>query len=111
MDELEISGRRFISTKRAGKEHKYHSDYIGQLIRGKKVVGQKVGRSWYVEADSLSEYLGKEVPPRGPMPKQVKPEPVPEPIKEEIAHFVVKDEMEGSGEKSVAELVDVSGSE
>ena len=58
MDELEISGKRYISTKRAGKDHKYHADYIGQLIRGKKVDGQKVGRSWYVNADSLATYLG-----------------------------------------------------
>lgn len=57
MDELEISGRRFISTRRAGKDYKYHSDYIGQLARSKKVVGQKVGRSWYVDAESLATYL------------------------------------------------------
>lgn len=60
MDELEISGRRYISSRRAAKEHKYHSDYIGQLIRGGKVEGQKVGRAWYVDAESLSTYLSKE---------------------------------------------------
>lgn len=76
MDELEISGKRYISSVRAAKEHKYHSDYIGQLIRGGKVVGQKVGRAWYVEAKSLAEYLGKEVPARGPVAKKVKPEPI-----------------------------------
>ncbi len=66
MDELEISGKRYISTRRAGKEHKYHSDYIGQLIRGGKVKGQKVGRSWYVDEVSLATYLGKEVPKSEP---------------------------------------------
>ena len=60
MDELEISGKRYISTRRAAKQHKYHSDYIGQLIRGKKLLGRKVGRSWYVELDSLTTYFGKE---------------------------------------------------
>jgi hypothetical protein len=60
MDELEIGGRRYISTKRAGKDHKYHSDYIGQLIRGKKVVGQKVGRAWYVDVESLEAYFNNE---------------------------------------------------
>lgn len=60
MDELEISGRRYISSRRAAKEHKYHSDYIGQLIRGGKVEGQKVGRAWYVDAESLATYLNKE---------------------------------------------------
>lgn len=59
MDELEISGKRYISTRRAAREHGYHSDYMGQLIRGKKVAGQKVGRAWYIEEDSLNAYLGK----------------------------------------------------
>lgn len=57
MEELEISGKRYISTRSAAKKYKYHADYIGQLIRGKKIVGQKVGRSWYVDADSLETYL------------------------------------------------------
>ncbi len=60
MDELEISGKRFISSKRAAKENRYHVDYIGQLIRGGKVIGSKVGRAWYVDAESLAIYLGKE---------------------------------------------------
>ena len=60
MDELEISGKRYLSSKRAAKEHKYHADYIGQLIRAGKVVGTKVGRAWYVEATSLDEYLANE---------------------------------------------------
>jgi hypothetical protein len=57
MDELEISGKRYISTRLAGKQHRYHPDYIGQLVRGNKVAGQKVGRSWYVDAESLAAYL------------------------------------------------------
>ncbi|MES2203402.1 MAG: hypothetical protein V4474_03725 [Patescibacteria group bacterium] len=69
MDELELSGRRHISTKRAGKEHGYHSDYIGQLIRGEKVAGQKVGRSWYVDEESLRVYLGKNPVPEVPSQK------------------------------------------
>ena len=60
MDELEISGKRYLSSKRAAKEHKYHADYIGQLIRAGKVVGTKVGRAWYVESVSLDEYLANE---------------------------------------------------
>jgi len=77
MDELEISGRRYISSRRAAEEHKYHADYIGQLVRGGKVAGQKVGRAWYVDAESLTEYLGKEAPPRGPM-RAIKTETEPE---------------------------------
>lgn len=57
MDELEISDKRYISTRRAAKDYNYSSDYIGQLLRGKKVLGRKVGRSWYAEVESLSTYL------------------------------------------------------
>lgn len=60
MDELEISGKRYISSKRAAKENAYHVDYIGQLIRGGKILGSKVGRTWYIEEKSLADYLGKE---------------------------------------------------
>jgi hypothetical protein len=76
MDELEISGKRYISTRRAAREHGYHSDYMGQLIRGGKVAGQKVGRSWYIDEQSLAVYLGKEAPPRpAPVPEVVAPAP------------------------------------
>jgi len=78
MDELEISGKRYISTRLAAKEHKYHADYIGQLIRGKKILGQKVGRSWYVEEKSLAEYFGKEAPMHLEEPMVVGKTPEPE---------------------------------
>jgi hypothetical protein len=76
MDELMISGRRHAASIRVAKQYGYHSDYIGQLIRGSKVRGQKVGRSWYVDVESLAEYLGKEVPPA---PKNIT-EPVGVPV-------------------------------
>jgi hypothetical protein len=60
MDELEISGKRYISSKRIAKENRYHADYIGQLIRGGKISGTKVGRAWYVEEESFADYLNKE---------------------------------------------------
>jgi len=63
MDELEISGKRYISSKRAAKENRYHVDYIGQLIRAGKITGSKVGRSWYVEVESLDTYLDQEHTP------------------------------------------------
>ncbi len=104
MDELEISGKRYISTKRAGKDHKYHADYIGQLIRAKKVEGQKVGRSWYVDADSLAAYLGTEAAPRpadapvARIPATVVEEAVeaPEPVEAEQLDAVQIEEVEES---------------
>lgn len=79
MDELEIGDKRYLSTKRAGKEHKYHSDYIGQLIRAGKVVGKKVGRSWYVEEASLNAYLSGEAEKAAPVIKKTAEVPVPTP--------------------------------
>ncbi len=60
MDELEISGKRYISAKRIAKENRYHPDYVGQLIRAGRISGTKVGRAWYVDEVSFTEYLGKE---------------------------------------------------
>jgi hypothetical protein len=60
MDELQISGKRFISSRRIAKENGYNTDYIGQLIRGGKIKGQKVGRTWYVDAATFDAYLGEE---------------------------------------------------
>ena len=63
MDELQISGKRFISSRRIARDNGYTSDYIGQLIRGGKVTGQKVGRAWYVDAVSFNTFLGSERTP------------------------------------------------
>src|SRR5581483_6576957 len=58
MDELTISGRRFISSRRIARENGYTSDYVGQLVRAGKIKGQKVGRAWYVDAETFASYLG-----------------------------------------------------
>lgn len=79
MDELQISGKRFISAKRIARENGYTSDYVGQLIRGGKVVGQKVGRAWYVDAGSFDAYLGGEA---AVVQIEQVPEPVPQPVTE-----------------------------
>ena len=60
MDELQISGKRYISSRRIARENGYTADYIGQLIRGGKLAGQKVGRAWYVDAASFDAFLGQE---------------------------------------------------
>ena len=85
MDELQISGKRFISSRQLAREHGYTADYLGQLIRGGKVSGQKVGRAWYVDAASFDAYLGEEGPVQQVQPEQpvqIEREVVPE-IKEE----------------------------
>lgn len=94
MDELEISGKRYISTRRAAREHGYHSDYMGQLIRGKKVAGQKVGRAWYIDEQSLAAYLGKELQPTQ-REQQVQPEQAaqkePEPVAAPVERLIIEE--------------------
>lgn len=106
MDELEISGKRYISAKRAGKENKYHPDYIGQLIRAGKVEGQKVGRSWYVDAESLSTYLNQE-PAAATSPEPVEPVQTqsPEALKtnEDAVEEVIEEKELPASEVSVIE--------
>lgn len=59
MDELEIQGKKYISSKRAAKLTGYATDYIGQLARGGKVDATRVGRAWYVSERSILEHAGK----------------------------------------------------
>lgn len=85
MDELQISGKRFISSRRIAKDNGYHTDYIGQLIRGSKVKGQKVGRTWYVDEASFAAYLGKEKGADFVEQAVVEEQPVQEEVVEEAA--------------------------
>lgn len=85
MDELLLSGKKHISARRAGKENGYASDYIGQLIRAQKLKGQKVGRAWYVEEESLKHYLinpreGKMTEPQAQKEKLQAPTSTPAPL-------------------------------
>lgn len=54
MDELVISGKKYISSKRASEITGYAKDYIGQLARGGKVPATRIGRAWYVDEVALA---------------------------------------------------------
>ncbi|HEV7449047.1 MAG TPA: hypothetical protein VGP13_00705 [Candidatus Paceibacterota bacterium] len=111
MDELDISGKRYISTRRAAREHGYHSDYMGQLIRSGKVAGQKVGRAWYIEEESLSAYLGKEVkkatePAVAAVVEGEVAQEDTQPVVEKVQEVIVQQEVyqpEAGPEKEIAE--------
>ncbi|MDO8565013.1 MAG: hypothetical protein Q7R67_00060 [bacterium] len=49
-------GKEYISAVRASEKIGYASDYIGQLCRARKIPGQLVGRTWYVDYASLLEH-------------------------------------------------------
>src|SRR3989344_8638005 len=53
MNPIFSDGKEYISAIRASKKIGYASDYIGQLCRAKKIPGKLVGRTWYVDFESL----------------------------------------------------------
>lgn len=58
MDELEIKGKKYISSKRASEISGYAKDYIGQLARGGKIDATRFGRAWYVSESALLAHMG-----------------------------------------------------
>ncbi len=57
-------GKEYISASRASEKVGYASDYIGQLCRAKKIPGRLVGRTWYVDLQSLLEHKKTNKPGR-----------------------------------------------
>lgn len=53
MDELNLKGKKYISSKRAHEITGYTKDYVGQLARGGKIPAERVGRAWYIDEDAL----------------------------------------------------------
>ena len=56
-DRVVIDGKSYISSRRAAEVSTYTQDYVGQLVRSKKVSAQKIGRSWYIEEKSFRDYI------------------------------------------------------
>jgi len=54
--EIYLEGKKYISSKRAAKFTGYTHDYIGQLSRAGKVEGRVVGKTRFVEEDSILDY-------------------------------------------------------
>src|SRR3989344_225972 len=54
--DLILNGKRFISSKRAAQITGYTQDYVGQLARGGKIEATVVGRSWFVDEDSILKH-------------------------------------------------------
>lgn len=53
MDYVEFDGTRYVKATELARELGYTADYVGQLCRAEKVDARLVGRSWYVEPESL----------------------------------------------------------
>lgn len=54
---LEINKKQYLSSAELAKKFDYTSDYISKLARDEKVLGTRVGRSWFIEPESLRTYI------------------------------------------------------
>lgn len=106
MDSLDIEGKEYISARRAGSEHGYTSDYIGQLVRKGSLEGKKVGRAWYVSVDSLSAYekvLEKEKETRSAQMKEEVAKYAEAPVKAIVHPPIVEPYREVSAQPEIKE--------
>lgn len=47
----------WITTEEAAEVSGYHVNYVRRLMRQNKLAGRKAGTMWWVDRDSLKEYL------------------------------------------------------
>jgi hypothetical protein len=56
MDTVVLDGVSYVKASVAAKQFRYTQDYIGQLCRGKKIDARLVGRTWFVNIDSIKAH-------------------------------------------------------
>jgi hypothetical protein len=54
MDKVVLDGVEYVKASAAAKQFHYTPDYVGQLCRAKKVDARLVGRTWFVNPESLN---------------------------------------------------------
>lgn len=52
-----MEGNKKLRLKEAAELSGYHSDYLGHLIRSKKLKGEKIGKSWFVIESDVRDLL------------------------------------------------------
>lgn len=56
MEIVVLDGVEYMKVSAAAKHFRYTSDYLGQLCRAKKLDCRLVGRTWYVNPESIAEH-------------------------------------------------------
>jgi len=56
MEAVIFDGKEYTKASVVAKKFGYTADYLGQLCRGKKVDARMVGRSWYINIDSIDAH-------------------------------------------------------
>lgn len=76
MEVLNVGGKEYVKASVIARELGYTADYVGQLCRGRKVNAKLVGRSWYVDRDSMDlhktgKYRGSQAKTKEALKEQV----------------------------------------
>lgn len=56
MQKISFGNKEYVRASAIAKKFRYTQDYVGQLCRNQKVDARLVGRVWYVEPNSVTEY-------------------------------------------------------
>lgn len=56
MEKISVNGEEYVKASSIARELGYTSDYVGQLCRSGAVASTMVGRTWYVDEDSLRKH-------------------------------------------------------
>lgn len=56
MDVLKVGQKEYVKASVIARDLGYTSDYVGQLCRGGKIDAKLVGRTWYVDKDSIDDH-------------------------------------------------------
>ena len=54
-----LNGARYLSAREIARTHGYVRDYVARLCREGKVHGHRLGRFWYVNADSFAAFMAR----------------------------------------------------
>jgi hypothetical protein len=56
VQKISFGNKEYVKASQAAKRFKYTQDYVGQLCRGKKIDARLVGRVWFVNLESITQY-------------------------------------------------------
>ena len=56
MDVLTVGGKEYVKASVIARDLGYTADYVGQLCRSHRVRAKLVGRSWYVDRESIANH-------------------------------------------------------
>jgi hypothetical protein len=56
-NEFVLNGARYLSAREIARTHGYVRDYVARICRQGTVHGHRLGRLWYVEVDSFTDFI------------------------------------------------------